>query len=109
MTDGITAASARLLKSQVRLSRAMQNLSAVVEQAYRLGVRPMKHKKLAEPRRRGFNTMSKERRSEIASMGGHAAHEKGVAHQWTSEEASAAGKKGGLAKARNAAVVDHDA
>jgi general stress protein YciG len=35
-------------------------------------------------------------RREIASKAGKAAHAKGTAHQWTSEEARAAGRKGGL-------------
>ena len=48
---------------------------------------------------RGFASMSKERQREIASKGGKAAHEKGTAHTWTSEEARAAGRKGG-AKSR---------
>jgi general stress protein YciG len=45
--------------------------------------------------KRGFASLSAERRSEIASLGGKAAHAKGNAHQFTSEEARAAGKKGG--------------
>jgi len=44
---------------------------------------------------RGFASMSPEKRREIAAKGGKAAHEMGLAHQWTFEEASAAGKKGG--------------
>ena len=36
------------------------------------------------------------RAREIASMGGKAAHRMGKAHQWTSESARAAGRKGGL-------------
>jgi len=44
---------------------------------------------------KGFAGMSPERRQEIASMGGRAAHEKGTAHQWDSKEAAAAGSKGG--------------
>ena len=48
------------------------------------------------PKRRvGFATLSPERRREIASRGGHAAHAKGVAHEYTSDEARAAGAKGG--------------
>ncbi len=39
--------------------------------------------------------MSVERRREIAARGGRAAHEAGTAHQFTSEEARRAGKKGG--------------
>lgn len=39
--------------------------------------------------------MSLEKQREIASKGGRAAHLKGTAHQWTSEEARAAGRKGG--------------
>jgi general stress protein YciG len=45
-------------------------------------------------RRRGLAGMSPERRKEIASKGGQTAHARGTAHQWTAEEASAAGKKG---------------
>ena len=44
---------------------------------------------------RGFGSMSPERKREIASMGGKAAHTLGTAHEWTSEEAREAGKKGG--------------
>jgi len=44
---------------------------------------------------RGFAAMPPERRREIASKGGRTAHEVGMAHQWNSEEARAAGKKGG--------------
>jgi len=47
------------------------------------------------PKRRGFASMDPEKQREIASKGGRAAHEKGSAHQFTSEEASAAGRRGG--------------
>ncbi len=47
---------------------------------------------------RGFAAMSPEKQREIARKGGRAAHEQGVAHQWSSEEARAAGKKGGQAR-----------
>ena len=39
--------------------------------------------------------MSPEKQREIASKGGRAAHEKGTAHEWTPDEARAAGRKGG--------------
>ena len=45
--------------------------------------------------RRGFASMSPEKQREIVSKGGRAAHQKGTAHEWTAEEARAAGKKGG--------------
>lgn len=47
----------------------------------------------AERRLRGFAAMSPEKKKEIASMGGRAAHACGRAHQFSSEEARAAGKK----------------
>ena len=47
----------------------------------------------AERRLRGFAAMSPEKKKEIASMGGRAAHACGRAHQFTSEEGRAAGKK----------------
>jgi uncharacterized protein len=44
-------------------------------------------------RLRGFAAMSPEKKREIAGMGGRAAHASGRAHQFSSEEARAAGKK----------------
>ena len=49
---------------------------------------------------RGFASMDHTKQREIASKGGRAAHEKGTAHEWTSDEARAAGRKGGLASHR---------
>ena len=46
---------------------------------------------------RGFASMDDRRQREIASKGGKAAHEKGSAHKFTSEEARLAGSKGGKA------------
>jgi len=54
------------------------------------GEQPMRRKE-----RRGFASMSPEKQREIASKGGRAAHLKGTAHEWTSEEARSAGRKGG--------------
>jgi general stress protein YciG len=50
--------------------------------------------------RRGFAAMSPERQREIASQGGRAAHQQGVAHQWNAAEAKEAGKKGGQISGR---------
>jgi uncharacterized protein len=47
--------------------------------------------------RRGFAAMDEDKQREIARKGGKAAHEKGTAHQFTSEEAREAGRKGGQA------------
>jgi general stress protein YciG len=49
---------------------------------------------------RGFASMDRAKQREIASKGGKAAHQKGTAHEWTSEEARDAGRKGGLASHR---------
>ena len=46
---------------------------------------------------RGFASMDRARQREIASLGGKAAHQKGTAHEFTSEEAREAGRKGGQA------------
>jgi general stress protein YciG len=46
---------------------------------------------------RGFASMDPAKQREIASKGGRAAHEKGTAHEWSSEEAREAGRKGGMA------------
>ncbi len=45
--------------------------------------------------RRGFAGMDPEKQRKIASKGGRAAHRKGTAHEFTSEEAREAGRKGG--------------
>ena len=42
---------------------------------------------------RGFAAMDAQRQREIASLGGRAAHQSGHAHEFTSEEARAAGRK----------------
>ena len=44
--------------------------------------------------------MDRNRQRDIASKGGKAAHQKGTAHEWTSEEAREAGRKGGMASYR---------
>ena len=46
---------------------------------------------------RGFALLDRAKRRQIASKGGKAAHAKGVAHEWSSEQARLAGRKGGLA------------
>lgn len=46
---------------------------------------------------RGFASMDDDKQREIASQGGRAAHEKGTAHEFNSQEAREAGKKGGEA------------
>lgn len=50
--------------------------------------------------RRGFASMDRTRQREIASEGGRAAHQKGTAHEFTSDEARSAGRKGGIARAQ---------
>ena len=51
--------------------------------------------------KRGFAAMNEEQQREIASKGGQAAHQKGTAHEFDSEEARRAGQKGGEAVSRN--------
>ncbi|MFN6517556.1 MAG: KGG domain-containing protein [Nostoc sp. CreGUA01] len=52
---------------------------------------------MADTNKRGFASMDDDKQREIASKGGRAAHEKGTAHEFTSEEAREAGHKGGEA------------
>ena len=56
---------------------------------------------MADGRSRGFAAMDREKQRQIASMGGRAAHEKGTAHEFTSEEAREAGRKGGEVVSQN--------
>ena len=53
------------------------------------------------PAKRGFAAMDEAQQREIASKGGHAAHQKGTAHEFDSEEARRAGQKGGEAVSRD--------
>lgn len=50
---------------------------------------------MAGKSRRGFASMDPSKQREIASKGGRAAHAKGTAHEWSSDEARTAGRKGG--------------
>jgi hypothetical protein len=50
---------------------------------------------------RGFASMDEQKQRQIASKGGKAAHEKGTAHEFTPEEARAAGRKGGEVVSQN--------
>lgn len=53
--------------------------------------------------KRGFASMDRSKQREIASKGGRAAHAKGTAHEFTSDEARVAGRKGGEAVSRDRA------
>ena len=50
---------------------------------------------------RGFAAMDPQKQKQIASEGGRAAHRQGVAHEWSSDEAREAGRKGGQIVSRN--------
>lgn len=56
---------------------------------------------MAGKSRRGFASMDPAKQREIASKGGRAAHEKGTAHEWSSDEARNAGRKGGEVVSRD--------
>ena len=56
---------------------------------------------MADTSRRGFASMDPEKKRMIASKGGRAAHEKGTAHEFSPDEARAAGRKGGERVSQN--------
>jgi general stress protein YciG len=58
---------------------------------------PQEHGEEKPKRPRGFAAMDRKLVSEIARKGGKAAHSAGTAHEFTSEEARVAGRKGGRA------------
>jgi uncharacterized protein len=51
---------------------------------------------MAGRERGGFAGMDSDKQREIARRGGRAAHQKGTAHEFTADEARAAGRKGGV-------------
>ena len=57
---------------------------------------------------RGFAGMDLAKQRSIASKGGRAAHRKGTAHEFTSEEGRRAGQKGGRARADKNAMLGMD-
>ena len=61
----------------------------------------MEERSRATGSNRGFASMDREKQREIARKGGRAAHERGSAHQFSSEEARMAGRKGGQTVSRN--------
>jgi general stress protein YciG len=56
---------------------------------------------------RGFAAMDSSRQREIARKGGKAAHQKGTAHEFTADEARAAGRKGGETVSANRGHMSH--
>jgi general stress protein YciG len=58
-------------------------------------------KTMTEKKKRGFSVMDEATKREIARKGGIAAHRKGTAHRFTSEEAREAGRKGGRSANRS--------
>jgi general stress protein YciG len=58
--------------------------------------------------KRGFASMDEEKQRQIASKGGKAAHQKGTAHEFTSEEAAEVGRKGGQASGGRRRAASQD-
>src|SRR5262245_879563 len=58
---------------------------------------------MAGQSKRGFAAMNPQKQREIASKGGQAAHQKGTAHEFSADEARAAGRLGGKAVSSNRA------
>jgi general stress protein YciG len=56
--------------------------------------------------KRGFASMDNDKQRTIASKGGKAAHIKGTAHEWSSAEARAAGRKGGESRGSRSRTIE---
>ena len=63
-------------------------------------------RRIGEKSRRGFAAMSPEQQRRIASEGGRASHESGRGHRFSTEEARAAGRKGGQISRRGKRKTD---
>src|SRR5665213_1146862 len=61
---------------------------------------------MANTNKRGFASMEGEKQRVIASKGGKAAHAKGTAHEWSSDEARAAGRKGGESRGSHGRITN---
>lgn len=60
-----------------------------------------KEEQVSNKVKRGFASMPKEKVRDIARKGGQAAHKRGTAHEFSSEEAREAGRKGGETVSRD--------
>lgn len=67
--------------------------------AQQRGQDPGRESNRGDTSHRGFASMDPEKQRAIAAEGGRAAHAQGVAHEFDSEEARQAGRKGGQARA----------
>lgn len=75
----------------------MNSLNTETKQAPKSPLKSTKRpaRRIGEKARRGFAAMSPEQQRDIASRGGRASHESGRGHRFSTEEARAAGRKGG--------------
>lgn len=64
----------------------------------------MEREFIQKKEKRGFAAMDPEQQRQIASKGGRAAHEQGVAHEWSKEEARQAGRKGGTVSGKRRSI-----
>lgn len=60
------------------------------------------------PSKKGFASMSPEQHRVLSRKGGQRAHELGLAHTFTKEEAREAGRKGGLATRAKRNIVSEE-
>src|SRR5258705_12653832 len=81
----------------------ISSLRKQVVRSPRCTTHPPKETLMANTSKRGFASMDATKQREIASKGGRAAHAKGTAHEFTSDEARVAGRKGGEAVSRDRA------
>jgi general stress protein YciG len=73
-------------------------LSAAMDEQENVANNAVPEPALVKPKRlRGFAAMSRAQLTAISKAGGVAAHAQGTAHEFTSEEARVAGRKGGRA------------
>jgi general stress protein YciG len=56
---------------------------------------------IEKKRKMGFAAMDPTKQRELAAKGGRAAHQMGTAHEFTTQEAEDAGRKGGLKVSKN--------
>lgn len=80
------------IADMVRSGKSMRQAAAELNVSYETAARACRAAGIV--RRRGFGSMDPDLQRQIAQKGGRAAQAQGKVHHFTSEEASAAGKKG---------------
>lgn len=95
-------------KAAIRAANARRAHDPEVKAQFVERMRAARERAMAAGEGWGFARLPDAHQRQIASLGGKAAHAKGTGHEFTSDEAREAGRKGGKAKGKKYGAARHD-